>query len=383
MDDIMETFDGRYKTQKTPESNWLPVPNEQIPEPRPGKCVDDSRTIPLKSMAFIKSHILMEQAAPTAHKRPMLTRVNLKHRFTAITVDPQIRALDQNAYDVLFIGTDDGMIIKMINDLNSTSIVITETQALPHGMQVKELTVSQATQSLIVVANGHIVSIPLHHCKNLRSCRDCYNLQDPYCVWDVDNHECTAITFNNRKHIFENPVNYLQNLQANQRDGVDVCKKYGDSGNWIDPPSIVAPPPANRGTVAAVGRSAHTASSSYDNEITVTSIDGVELTNKIILTQQNPILSGVGAGGVVNGGVVNGAGSGLNHIHLVDPLVKESQLGGGDVTELASMSVGKLSIIIIMCVLFLAGLGSGFFISKLKVRFSPCYSEHHRSQLNA
>lgn len=352
VDDIMEAFEGRFKTQKDSTSNWLPVPPEAVPEPRPGKCVDDSRTLPSSSVNFIKTHTLMDQSANAMFGGPLLTRVNLKHRFTAITVDPQILSMNGNTYDVIFVGTDDGRVIKFVNvvSMNDTEqvepVVITETQALPHGMPIKELTVSSNTQTLIVVGTGHIVSIPLHHCSKIVRCRDCFNLQDPYCVWDINNHECTSLITN--PNIHSNPDGFIQNMSG--VDGIDLCKKYGDSaGNWIDPPPPIVIQ-STRGTVSSVGRMpSHV---SYDNEITVTSIDGVELTNQI------------------------------NSIHKthIDPLSKE-RIGGAGGAEAAEQRVhlGNPSIITMMCILFVVGLFIGFCVAKMKWLLSLCDREHHNT----
>lgn len=348
IDDIMDAFEGRFKSQKDSTSNWLPIPMENVPEPRPGKCVDDSRTLPTMSVNFIKTHTLMETSVPSMHGRPLLTRVNLKHRFTAITVDPQIEGLDGNLYDVIFIGTDDGRIVKLVNNIwaNTTTgdaqqqaepIVVSDSQVLPVGQQVRELTVSRHTDTLIVIGNGHIVSIPLHHC-NRSFCRDCLRLQDPYCVWDIHNRECTSVTSN--KNVYLHPINYIQRISVGENG---LCKKHGASD---PPPSVVH---STRGTLASVGR---LAPAGYDNEITVTSIDGHELINQI----------------------------NNNHKNYIDPLVKES-LGGLE-TNAENVHFGSTSIIVVMCLLFVAGVTAGVVISKLRLKLSPCYNEH-RNQINA
>lgn len=344
----MESFEGRFKSQRDSSSNWLPIPPESVPEPRPGKCVDDSRTLPSMAVNFVKTHTLMEQAVPSMFGRPILTRVNLKHRFTAITVDPQIRAMDGIVYDVIFVGTDDGRVIKFINlmSANTTTansddaddaIVITETQALPHGIDIKELSVSRETESLIVVGNGHIVSIPLNYCSKIVLCRDCFNLRDPYCVWDVNNHECTSRTKFRQHHDGDGSAIVTPSM----------CKKY--AGNRLEPPPIVIQ--STRGTVSSVGRVPHNTNYGNDNEITVTSINGDELSNQI-------------------------------NKQLVDPLVKE-HLGSTDgeaKSNNSSFQMANSSIIVMMCILFVAGISFGFLLSKLKVRFSPCYNEH-RNQI--
>lgn len=211
----------------------------------------------MQTVNFVNTHALMETAVPAFYGRPLLTRVTSKHRFTAITVDAQVEALNGDRYDVLFVGTDNGRIIKFINYLSAVpaandsaagpnaerkpptleTVVITETQALPHSLPVKQMTVARDQNAVIVVGNGHAVSIPLNHCSHIARCRDCLNLQDPYCVWDTQNHECTsiaALTPNNRK-------NFIQNIRQrkNSSSTMDMCKQSGDDkDNWANDVSV-------------------------------------------------------------------------------------------------------------------------------------------------
>lgn len=121
IDDILQVFEGRFKFQKDINSNWLPLPNENVPEPRPGRCVDDSRSLSSASMNFIKTHTLMESSVPPMFGKPILTRVTSQHRLTAITVDPQIQAMDGNYYDVIFAGS--GMLYLLYGKFKSFDFI--------------------------------------------------------------------------------------------------------------------------------------------------------------------------------------------------------------------------------------------------------------------
>lgn len=318
----MLEFIGNFKGQKDSTSNWLAIPSSEVPEPRPGKCVDNSRELPMQTVNFVNTHALMETAVPALYGRPLLTRVTSRHRFTTVTVDAQVEALSGDRYDVLFVGTDNGRIIKFINYLSAApaindsgsnpnveqkpptleTVVITETQALPHNLPVKQMTVARDQNSVIVVGNGHVVSIPLNHCSHIALCRDCLNLQDPYCVWDTQNHECTSIaslTTNNRK-------NFIQNIRQrkNSSSTIEMCKQSGDDkDNWnndVNVPQLATKVEATdtiggrrgssdadnskgngatqsnigstRGTVSSIGRTAPSYSANEINPKTVNSI---------------------------------------------------------------------------------------------------------------
>lgn len=239
----------------------------------------------------------MDSAVPALYGRPVLTRVTNKHRFTAITTDPQVESLNGDKYDIIFIGTDNGHVVKSIHflrPLNNTkanqngsgeqqdeetsileTVVISETQALPRGLPVKQMTVGKNQQSMVIVGSGVIVSIPMHHCSHKVSCKECLDLHDPYCVWDTKNHECTtmnAVSSHNRP-------DFIQNIRQSKKETIEMCGD--DTDNRIDSTvqakgkSLSLPLPGNvatnsvsgsekpvaqpsvvstRGTVSSVGR---------------------------------------------------------------------------------------------------------------------------------
>jgi len=54
MDDIVSSFEGAHKEQKSAHSNWLPVRDRDVPEPRPAKV---SRTVQPPSLYFVPLRI--------------------------------------------------------------------------------------------------------------------------------------------------------------------------------------------------------------------------------------------------------------------------------------------------------------------------------------
>lgn len=47
----------------------------------------------------------MEEAVPALFGNPLLIRVSLHYRFTAIVVEPQVASINDGLFDVLYIGT--------------------------------------------------------------------------------------------------------------------------------------------------------------------------------------------------------------------------------------------------------------------------------------
>jgi hypothetical protein len=64
--------------QNSMNANWLPVSGNDVPEPRPGQCVNDSRTLPEVTLNFIKSHSLMDESVPAFYGLPLVTHTSLK-----------------------------------------------------------------------------------------------------------------------------------------------------------------------------------------------------------------------------------------------------------------------------------------------------------------
>lgn len=248
MEDIYRSFDGQFKAQEDTNSNWLPVAESKVPSPRPGSCSNDSASLPEATLNFIKDHPLMDAPVQSYLAQPLLIQSGFKSRFTVIAIDPQVEAVSGKTYDVLFIGTDDGRVLKVINSgsnlpphgthasdangnnnnngkskpLNGASaliqpVIIEDIQIFNYPtVPITNLRVHHTffAAKLIVVSNHEIQSIPLFKCnsRGATSCGKCVALQDPYCAWDKSRNICTS-----SRSRFWNSDNFIQNIE----DGAD------------------------------------------------------------------------------------------------------------------------------------------------------------------
>ncbi|CAN8005119.1 unnamed protein product, partial [Ixodes hexagonus] len=208
LEDVQRAFEGNFKGQDDINSNWLPIVNSKVPEPRPGQCVNDSRTLPDVTLNFITEHPLMDQAVPSYFGQPILVHTGFQYRFTYIAVDPQVETVNGKKYDVLFIGTDVGRVLKAVNVAGGATagggnqqqqqqrggpVLVEDVGVFESGAPVTNLLVHRNAREprLIVVAPSEIHTIPLFGCQRYAgSCADCVALQDPYCAWDTDNNAC-------------------------------------------------------------------------------------------------------------------------------------------------------------------------------------------------
>ncbi|CAG9813142.1 unnamed protein product [Phaedon cochleariae] len=207
LQDITDTFEGNFKEQQALNANWLPVLGNKVPDPRPGQCHNDSRTLPDLTLNFIKAHSLMDESVPSFFGQPIVIRTSFHYRFTQIAVDPQVKVPGGKTYDVLFIGTDNGKVIKAVNGLSADSrhgvrtVVVEEIQVFPSHVPVRGIKIMRGAKGgkdearLAVVSDTEVQSLKVHRCDSnkISSCSECVALQDPYCAWDKVQGRCRSL----------------------------------------------------------------------------------------------------------------------------------------------------------------------------------------------
>uniref|UniRef100_A0A1B0CDL0 Putative semaphorin n=1 Tax=Lutzomyia longipalpis TaxID=7200 RepID=A0A1B0CDL0_LUTLO len=235
MKDILEAFEGPFKAQKDTRSNWLPVSTSLGPtEPRPGSCVEDSRTLPSQTVNFVKNHPLMEKAVPALYGEPLLVTTGAQLRLTSVAVVPTTGP-DGRAYSVLFAGTADGRLVKFYAVAGNTlqKVVVSEMQVLPPGQAVKQLTT--VGKQILAISENSVVSIPQSDCSNYTNCASCVGTRDPFCGWHEESHSCREVGTVPLGHLLDTAALY------------DVCPE----NNWVEERVVT------HGTISSVGRDPH------------------------------------------------------------------------------------------------------------------------------
>ncbi|GIY90838.1 semaphorin-1A [Caerostris extrusa] len=129
----------------------------------------------------------MDRSVPSFWNHPVVLQTIHQHRLTMITVDPQIETSDEKRYDVLYVGTDNGKVLKCINaGSNSASgtvipVVIEEFQVFQQ-LSITNLMVYHTPQDakLVVVSKDEIKTIPLFNCDQYaKTCGECVALPGP------------------------------------------------------------------------------------------------------------------------------------------------------------------------------------------------------------
>ncbi|XP_064169859.1 sema domain, immunoglobulin domain (Ig), transmembrane domain (TM) and short cytoplasmic domain, (semaphorin) 4Ba [Anguilla rostrata] len=183
MEQVERAFSGRYREVNRETQQWYTY-NHPVPEPRPGACITNaardmdihsSLHMPDKVLNFVKDHFLMDSVI---RSRPLLLKRSV--RYTQIAVH-RVQALGR-AYDVLFVGTDDGKLHKAINTKVKMHIV-EEITLFSRPQPVQHIELDAEKGLLYVSSYSGLVEVPVANCSNYGSCGECVLSRDPYCAW--------------------------------------------------------------------------------------------------------------------------------------------------------------------------------------------------------
>ncbi|XP_044189945.1 semaphorin-4D isoform X1 [Thunnus albacares] len=220
---VEEVFSkGKYMQKATVEQShtkWVRY-NGITPSPRPGACINNpmrqqnissSLHLPDKTLQFVKDHPLLEDPVLPIGNGPRLITKDVN--YTQIVVE-RVRALDNNIYDVIFTGTDKGVLHKSVV-FGGEVHMVEEIQLLKNSESIKNLLLSSETRSLYAGSDSSVVQSPTASCGRYLSCDDCVLARDPYCAWDPHTAACVSI--------FDAPSERLRELIQSLNGDADKC----------------------------------------------------------------------------------------------------------------------------------------------------------------
>ncbi|XP_054632944.1 semaphorin-3ab [Dunckerocampus dactyliophorus] len=194
MTDIRRVFLGPYAHRDGPNYQWVPFQG-RVPYPRPGTCpsntfggFDTTKDLPDEVVVFARSHPAMFNPVYPINNRPIIVKTDVDYQFTQIVVD-KVEAED-GQYDVLFIGTDIGTILKVVtiprgswHDLEEVLLEEMTVFKKPTAITAMELSTKQ--QQLYLGSDIGVSQMSLHRCEVYgKACAECCLARDPYCAWD-------------------------------------------------------------------------------------------------------------------------------------------------------------------------------------------------------
>uniref|UniRef100_G3NLG6 Semaphorin 7A (JohnMiltonHagen blood group) n=2 Tax=Gasterosteus aculeatus aculeatus TaxID=481459 RepID=G3NLG6_GASAC len=174
--------------------------NKEVPKPRPGTCVKNSRELPLATVNMVKDYPEMTDWVHSVHcKVPFYISNN---NYTNIAVD-RVQAADQSMYNVLLLATDSGTIHKVLES-GSEPFIISETQ-LPNCSSIKSMKLVSKKKKLVVGLPERISIMDLQRCQEYnKSCADCVLARDPYCAWTQIG--CTPTTLGGIQNLIDGNI---------------------------------------------------------------------------------------------------------------------------------------------------------------------------------
>ncbi|GAA6069209.1 sema domain, immunoglobulin domain (Ig), short basic domain, secreted, (semaphorin) 3H, partial [Tachysurus ichikawai] len=198
MQDIVRAFKGNFYHREGPQYKWAEFTG-RVPYPRPGTCpsstygsFQSTREYPDDVIFFSRTHPLLQEVVRPVDNQPLLIRVGVDYKLTRIVVD-RVEAVD-GQYDVLFIGTDSGLVLKSIHlpqeQGQSQEVTLEQLQVFKHKSPVTALTLSKKKQWLFVGSAEGVSQLALYQCDLYgQVCAECCLARDPYCNWD--GHACS------------------------------------------------------------------------------------------------------------------------------------------------------------------------------------------------
>uniref|UniRef100_A0AAQ5YA02 Sema domain-containing protein n=1 Tax=Amphiprion ocellaris TaxID=80972 RepID=A0AAQ5YA02_AMPOC len=222
MAEVANTFTGRFKEQKSPDSTWTPFPEEKVPKPRPGNCAGTpsmerykvSNEFPDDTLNFIKMHPLMDEAVPSIANRPWFLKTMVRYRLTRIVVDNEAGP-NKNHTVVLF--------LEELNVYNPDKCSIDGVE----DKRIVGMQIDSKSHALWVAFTSCVVKVPLSRCERHGRCKkSCIASRDPYCGW-VSEGACRSA--------------FEQDVEHGNTDGLGDCQSKQALFTLIFPPLFHTP----------------------------------------------------------------------------------------------------------------------------------------------
>ncbi|XP_047454723.1 semaphorin-7A [Mugil cephalus] len=161
---------------------------------RPGMCV---RKNPLtaesqnniKNLGVIRYHPEIEDVIrPVGPALDLTTDDQITH-----TVADIVLAVNDEHYSVLYLGTEQGKVLKVLHT-SEEAFIISQYSLFHNEGPVLNMAIDSQKGHLYVGTAMEVQRLPLADCGRYgNTCRDCILARDPYCAWDKARRKCIAI----------------------------------------------------------------------------------------------------------------------------------------------------------------------------------------------
>lgn len=165
----------------------------------PTKCVNDSQSM-TQAEKDIRAHHRLAEPVLALDNDALFFIDDLK--FTMIEVDWQVAAADGKKYDIIFVSTYDGKILKLVKYKESAEHkeryhIVEKREVSTNRDKIHELSLitdELGRKNLIASSYAQVKRVPVEICYQYTTCEKCFGLRDPYCGWSAALNQCVSIT---------------------------------------------------------------------------------------------------------------------------------------------------------------------------------------------
>uniref|UniRef100_A0AAQ5ZS03 Sema domain-containing protein n=1 Tax=Amphiprion ocellaris TaxID=80972 RepID=A0AAQ5ZS03_AMPOC len=226
MADIRRVFLGPYAHRDGPNYQWVPFQG-RVPYPRPGTCpsktfggFDSTKDLPDDVITFARGHPAMYNPVHPIGGRPIMVRTDVDYQFSQLVVD-RVEAED-GQYDVMFIGTDVGTVLKVVTIPRESWHDLEEVVVNNNLIFTSLLFFWLPQQQLYLGSALGVSQMSLHRCEVYgKACAECCLARDPYCAWD--GAECSRY-FPTAKRVLRTDQGLLIRSLAQPDTGIYHCQ---------------------------------------------------------------------------------------------------------------------------------------------------------------
>ncbi|KAI1728330.1 sema domain-containing protein [Ditylenchus destructor] len=161
------------------------------PTSKIGQCQPNSRLLSEDDAITMRKFPLLSDAVPNIFSQTGAVGIHRgSDHYNQIVVLQNVE-FHEGVADVLYVATDQGNIVKMVNLVGfnpqpgrkARQIVdFGDDPMVPVALPIRRLLISK-NKYLIVVTDPVVYRLPLHMCSAHQSCDECIGSRDPHCVW--------------------------------------------------------------------------------------------------------------------------------------------------------------------------------------------------------
>ncbi|KAI6179619.1 Sema domain-containing protein [Aphelenchoides besseyi] len=195
IDELFATSD--YLAFESEKRKWIRKQRKDIDRTtKIGQCQNDSRDLSEDDMIARRQFPILADSVPNVFGRAVGIHRGGDH-YNQIVVLEGVQT-QEGQVDVLYVGTDQGNVFKIVNLAHASGWNSTNEEDPMHqvsifrlsNLPIRRLLIAK-NRWLIVVTDSMVFRLPLHFCSSYSTCDDCIQARDPHCVWY--HGECTNV----------------------------------------------------------------------------------------------------------------------------------------------------------------------------------------------